>query len=104
MQPDLELAFRLVDVADAQTMRVWSPNGTSSRTKGDGTPVTDADVAAEGAMLRVLREVRPQDAFLGEEVGGHPGTSDRRWIADGVDGTRFFAAGLETWGTLLALE
>jgi histidinol-phosphatase len=104
MQSDLELAFQLVDIADAQTVRRWSVSGVGSTTKGDGTPVTEADLAAEAAMLGALREARPEDGFLGEEVGEYVGTSARRWIADGIDGTRFFAAGRETWGTLLALE
>jgi len=104
MGADLDLAFRMVDAADAQTIRWWSPSGTVSRTKDDGTPVTDADVAAENAMLAVLRHAHPEDGFLGEEVGEHLGTSGRRWIADGIDGTRFFAVGDGTWGTLLALE
>lgn len=104
MDSDIELAFRMVDSADAETMRRWSPGGTPSRTKEDGTPVTEADVAAENAMLTLLRDVCPNDGFLGEEVGEHVGTSGRRWIADGIDGTYFFAAGDKTWGTLLALE
>ena len=104
MQSDLELAFRLVDLADAQTLLWWNKSGVVSTTKGDGSPVTEADVAAETAMLAALKEARPDDGFLGEEVGEHVGTSGRRWIADGIDGTRFFAAGSETWGTLLALE
>ncbi|MFP4513952.1 MAG: inositol monophosphatase family protein [Acidimicrobiales bacterium] len=104
MQSDLELAFRLVDMADAQTLRWWSETGVESTTKRDGTPVTEADVAAETAMLTGLRDAHPEDGFLGEEVGEYAGTSGRRWIADGIDGTRFFAAGAETWGTLLALE
>lgn len=104
MQSDLGLAFRLVDLADSQTLRWWSDRGVESSTKSDGTPVTEADVAAETAMLQALRETHPEDGFLGEEVGEHAGTSDRRWIADGIDGTRSFAAGKATWGTLLALE
>ena len=101
---DVELAFRMVDAADAETLRAWSPTGVTSATKLDGTPVTEADAVAESAMLSVLRQVRPDDAFLGEEVGEYAGTTGRRWIADGIDGTRFFAAGAETWGSLLALE
>lgn len=102
MDSDLELAFHLVDLADAETARRWNSRGQSSRMKGDGTPVTEADIAAEEAMVRALRRARPADGFLGEEVGEHPGRDGRRWIADGIDGTRFFAAGRETWGTLLA--
>lgn len=104
MSPDLELAFRMVDAADVVTAAAWSPDGVTASLKIDGSPVTEADVAAERAMLTVLRQETLDDGFVGEEVGELPGNSGRRWIADGIDGTRFFAAGATTWGTLLALE
>lgn len=104
MSRDLELAFRMVDAADVVTAAAWSPAGVAASLKIDGSPVTDADVAAELAMPKVLQQEAVNDGFVGEEVGNAPGTSGRRWIADGIDGTRFIAAGAATWGTLLALE
>ena len=48
---------------------------------------------------------RPTSAgLLGEELGERLGTTGRRWIVDGIDGTRFFAAGLKEWGSLIALQ
>lgn len=104
VDPDLELAFRLADIADARTLRWWSSNGVASSAKVDGTLVTAADIDAEEAVLAAVREACPGDGFLGEEVGERQGSTRRRWIVDGIDGTRFFAAGMETWGTLIALE
>ncbi|CAN5798083.1 histidinol-phosphatase [soil metagenome] len=104
MSPDLTLAFHLADLADAMTLRWWSRNGVASTAKADGSLVTEADVAAEEAVLSAVREARPGDGFLGEEVGERMGTTGRRWIVDGIDGTRFFAAGLARWGSLIALE
>jgi histidinol-phosphatase len=104
VDPDLALAFHLADLADVMTMRWWSRNGVIATAKADGSPVTEADVAAEEAVLNAVRELRPGDGFLGEEVGERRGATGRRWIVDGVDGTRFFAAGLAEWGTLIALE
>lgn len=104
MPDDLDLAFRMVDAADAVTTTAWASGGTTASQKSDGSPVTEADVASERAMLAIVQRVAPNDGFVGEEIGPHLGTSGRRWIADGIDGTRFFAAGEVTWGTLLALE
>lgn len=104
MSSDLELAFRMVDAADAVTSEAWAPGGVMASLKADGSPVTEADHAAERAMLAVLEREALDDEFVGEELGHNPGNSGRRWIADGIDGTRFFAAGAITWGTLLALE
>lgn len=101
---DLTFALQLADLADAETLPRWSPAGVASNTKADGTPVTEADVAAEQAVLAAVRRAHPDDAFIGEEVGQHAGSNHRRWIVDGIDGTRGFAAGQQTWGTLIALE
>lgn len=104
MNHDLQLAFDLADIADAITLRAWSPGGIRATAKADGSPVTEADIAAEAAVLAAVRDACPGDGFIGEEVGAHPGRINRRWIVDGIDGTRYFAAGLRTWGTLIALE
>ena len=104
MVPELDLAFRLADLADEQTMRRWSASGVATTIKTDGTAVTDGDIAAEAAVLEAVRRECPLDGFLGEEVGSHPSSSKRRWIVDGIDGTVFYAAGASTWGTLIALE
>lgn len=104
VHPDLELAFRLADIADAITVGLWSPSGVASTAKADDSPVTAADVAAEHAMRVHVAGSCPDDGFLGEEIGEVGGTNGRRWIVDGIDGTRFFAAGQATWGTLIALE
>ena len=104
MDPSLAIAFRLADAADEVTLSWWSTNGLESRTKVDGSPVTEADVRAEQAIRAALLSLCPEDAMLGEEIGGWPGTTGRRWIIDGIDGTRFFAGGMATWGTLIALE
>ena len=97
-------AFHLADLADAMTLRWWSPMGVASTVKPDGSPVTEADLAAEEAVLSAVQQARPGDGFLGEESGEQPGTTGRRWVVDGIDGTRFFAAGRAEWGTLIALE
>ncbi len=42
--------------------------------------------------------------MLGEEVGLQPGSTNRRWIFDGIDGTHNYADGRPGWGTIIALE
>ncbi|MEU7202361.1 inositol monophosphatase family protein [Streptomyces sp. NPDC045470] len=62
--------------------------------KGGGDFATEADVAAEKAILGVLRAARPGDAVLGEEGGRH-GAEDaaRRWLVDPLCGTLNYAVG-----------
>jgi len=101
---NLSLAFALADVADLETLKLWSPIGVASKTKPDGTPVTSADVDAELSMLNLLAQVSKDDGLLGEEIGSRPSRNGRRWIIDGIDGTSGYIAGLTTWGSLIALE
>ncbi|WP_128979005.1 inositol monophosphatase family protein [Streptomyces roseicoloratus] len=62
--------------------------------KGDGDFATAADVAAEKAILGVIRTARPADAVLGEE-GGRQGAPDgaRQWLVDPLCGTLNYATG-----------
>ncbi len=85
-------------------MSAFRRDGVTARQKPDGTPVTDAYIAVETALQERIRKAFPNDGFLGEEVGEMAGTSGRRWIVDGIDGTSFFCRGAPTWGTLIALE
>ncbi len=71
--------------------------------KGDSSPVTMADRAAEQAMRAVLAERTPEAGVMGEEFGlDRPGAS-LRWVLDPIDGTRAFITGRPLFGTLIAL-
>lgn len=78
--------------------------GVEVRRKADRSPVTDADLAAERAILDLLAEHDPDTAILAEESGALGTASGRRWIVDPIDGTRGFTRGGEYWGPLVALE
>lgn len=65
--------------------------------------VSAADLAAEGAIRRVLGEHRPQDAILGEE-GGASGTGELRWVIDPLDGTTNFLFGIPMFAVSVACE
>lgn len=102
MSPDLELALRLADAADAISLTRFR-TGLAFETKADLTPVTEADRAVEAELRALLAGERPDDAILGEEEGTS-GSGDRRWILDPIDGTRNYARGVPVWATLIALE
>ncbi len=100
--PDLALALRLADAADAVTLPRFLAADLRVTAKPDRTPVTDADTAAEDALRALLAAERPGDAVLGEEGGGAVGAG-RGWVLDPVDGTKNFSRGLPVWATLIAL-
>src|SRR5688572_15000843 len=99
---DLRLAFDTSDLA-ADLALAHFATGVSATLKADGTPVTEADRAVERLLRETLSEGRPDDAFLGEELG-RLGASDRVWILDPIDGTSFFQLGDPNWRIHVALE
>jgi histidinol-phosphatase len=77
--------------------------------KVDGSPVTEADRAAERVLRDALRAALPEAALLGEEYGaeersgGAGGKAELCWVIDPIDGTIAFSRGLPLFGTLVAL-
>ncbi|BEU99306.1 inositol monophosphatase family protein [Novosphingobium olei] len=101
LDDDIALALRLADAA-GDAIRPYFRSVTAER-KGDATPVTLADRAAEEAMRRILTAERAQDTVIGEEFGATAGKSNRSWVLDPIDGTAGFLAGRALFGTLIAL-
>lgn len=99
---ELALAERLADAA-REAIRPHFRTAISADRKGDASPVTAADRAAEEAMRRLLTAEVPQDGVHGEEFGVTEGRSGRQWVLDPIDGTVAFLAGRATFGTLIAL-
>jgi fructose-1,6-bisphosphatase/inositol monophosphatase family enzyme len=99
---DLQLAFDTSDLV-AELALAHFESGVTATLKPDGTPVTEADQAVERLLRETLSDARPEDAFLGEELG-QLGESDRVWILDPIDGTSFFSRGDPNWRIHVALE
>uniref|UniRef100_A0AAU2VRY6 Inositol monophosphatase family protein n=1 Tax=Streptomyces sp. NBC_00008 TaxID=2903610 RepID=A0AAU2VRY6_9ACTN len=90
-ESDAQLAVRAVRAGAAVVREMY---GTSPQRfdKGGGDFATAADLAAEKAILDVLRAARPDDAVTGEESGrtGADG-AERRWLVDPLCGTLNYA-------------
>ncbi|KUN09714.1 phosphatase [Streptomyces yokosukanensis] len=73
--------------------------------KSAGDFATEADLAAERAILDVLRAARPEDAVTGEE-SGRSGAADahRRWLVDPLCGTLNYAVRTMLVGVNVALR
>lgn len=72
--------------------------------------VTDADEAAEAAILSALRARHAGASFIGEESAGRDpsllatiATADLAFIIDPLDGTKNFASGLPLFGVMAAV-
>ena len=85
-----ELLSVAVEAARAAAGELMARYGRTARgvsTKSSPTDlVSEADLAAEAAIRRVLARRRPDDAILGEE-GGASGEGEMLWLVDPLDGT-----------------
>jgi histidinol phosphatase-like enzyme (inositol monophosphatase family) len=98
----LIFAVALARRAGDLTLKWFRADDLAVTRKSDGTPVTEADRAAERLIRTELAAARPDDAVIGEEEGAQAGTSDVRWYVDPLDGTKAFTRGVPLYSTLLA--
>lgn len=97
-----DVAWELADLADAITLPAFR-GVLEVRTKGDGTWVTDVDVAVEQRLRSEIIRRLPGHAFLGEEDGLTGDPSAPTWIVDPIDGTTNFVRGNPIFATLIAV-
>lgn len=79
--------------------------GVKTWTKGNNSPVTEADMAVDAFLRQHLTALDPTIGWLSEEsVDGPERLSARQvWIVDPIDGTRSFMADGTDWAVSVAL-
>ena len=98
----VETAIAAADAARRVTGQYFRA-GLDIASKGDRTPVTIADRETEQRVKDLILERHPRHSFLGEETGATDNDEEWRWVIDPIDGTKSFATGNPTFGTLIAL-
>jgi histidinol-phosphatase len=99
-----ELAAALEAAGRAERIIMRDYGGeVASRLKPDNSPVTQADVEAEQAIVETLRRHFPDHGFLGEEGGASGDPGRPVWVIDPIDGTKNFVRGIPLFGTQIAL-
>jgi histidinol-phosphatase len=108
LQADLELARELALLGGGIALEGYQRHPPATR-KGDGSWVTEADIAAEQAIRARLAEARPDHNVLGEEhglrsaAGGDAVAGRPTWVVDPIDGTHSYMIGIPLWATLVGL-
>ncbi len=109
---DLDAVLALIRDAAIEAARIaggyFRPGGrTSARVdyKDGGSPVSDADHAADLYLRKTLCPAMPEAAWLSEESAASADRLTRRHvlIVDPIDGTRGFVAGDARWAVSIAL-
>lgn len=102
---ELRTALDAARAASDAIMTFYTSHTSETYTKGDGSPVTDADIAADRIMREMMAAAFPGDALMTEESED----DDRRlqnhrvWIVDPIDGTAQFVAGTGRFDVMIAL-
>lgn len=100
--PRLDAALAAAAAA-AELIRASYRTDIGIRTKDDGSPVTEADVAAEAAIRGILLSRFPADGFYGEESDALRLDAEYLWIVDPIDGTKSFVRHYPMFSTQIAL-
>ena len=102
---DLDAAIAAAVAAGAVVREFYDGETAATYAKGDGSPVTDADLAADRAIRDVLRDRFPDDAILSEEGQDDEGrlSVSRCWIVDPIDGTEQYIQRSGEFDVLVAL-
>jgi histidinol-phosphatase len=98
----LDVAETIAREAAQLTLRWFGSRDAGTRRKGDGSFVTDADLAAEDHMRSRLAELFPDDTVVGEERADATGSSRRTWVIDPIDGTESCGRGVPRDSAVLA--
>ena len=98
----MEASLEVARIASLVALRYYKQD-LIVEAKGDGSPVTLADQAAEQLAREWIHARFPADGILGEEFGETPGASGRRWLLDPIDGTKSFVRAVPLWGTCVAV-
>jgi 3'(2'), 5'-bisphosphate nucleotidase len=103
---DLVTALGELAVRAGRCIEAIRAQGASACLKADGSPVTEADRAAEAIILAGLAELCPDIAAVSEEAvaaGAIPAAGERAFLIDPLDGTKEFLAGNGEYAVNIAL-
>lgn len=93
-----------IEAGAAQLLHFFDGTFSISNKEGINNLVTEADHAAEKAIIEVIKQDYPDHFILSEESGAIPSTSEYKWIIDPIDGTVNFANGIPLCCVSIGLE
>ena len=109
MDITVRFAARAIDAVRAVAAEEILPRyrNAAASLKADGSTLTDADLAAQDALVARLTAIEPLPV-IGEEMPAHEqeaafARGGRLWCLDPLDGTRNFAAGVPFFAVSVAL-
>ena len=101
----MEVAVRAAEAGGAELRRFHGQltEGQVRQKGGSGNLVTEADLAAERAVLALLEQETPEIGVVAEESGRRSKDGELEWCVDPLDGTTNFAHGYPFFATSVGL-
>src|SRR5688500_2808130 len=93
-----------VSAGGAELQRYFNGTFKISSKEGINNLVTEADHAAEKAIIESIQKSYPDHFILSEETGEIKTTSEYKWIIDPIDGTVNFSNGIPICCVSIGLE
>jgi myo-inositol-1(or 4)-monophosphatase len=105
LTPELALAKKAARAAGEILRGYWRRGGYEIGSKGHDNPVTAADLDADRAIKKLLRDPFPGYGWLSEETADNDDRLKCRrvWIVDPLDGTKEFIKGIAEFAVAIAL-
>jgi myo-inositol-1(or 4)-monophosphatase len=105
LAPDAAARLLATAVFDAGKLALSMREGVRSWKKDAGSPVSEADIAADNFLRERLLALAPSYGWLSEETADRPDRLARKrvWVVDPIDGTRAYLANLPDWSVSAAL-
>ena len=103
LEPLLSFALEIAEEARALALRYFQSDNLGVEYKEPGQPVTRADIEIEELLRKRIVAQFPEHGIIGEEFPSVNENAKFYWTIDPIDGTRNFAAGIDTFGNLLGL-
>ena len=102
---ELALAKKAARAAGEILRGYWRRGGYKIGSKGHDNPVTAADLEADRAIKKLLRDPFPGYGWLSEETVDNDDRLECRrvWIVDPLDGTKEFINGIPEFAVAIAL-
>jgi len=86
--------IKATEAGAAELQRFFNGTFRISNKEGMNNLVTEADHAAEKAIIKTIKETFPDHEILSEECGAIGQDQEYKWIIDPIDGTVNFANGI----------
>lgn len=99
----LATAERAALAAAEILLEKWGTAAVAYKAEQTQNLVTEADLAAEACVLRILQEAYPEHAIMGEEgLGSADLASTSLWVVDPLDGTTNYSSGIPQFSVSIA--